>query len=105
MVIARSAKMIALNRVYSVSQNDRNDLVLFIKFNSIFVRIFSFLNHFMLQNACFSSPNAVKNTFYSWDFLEKDLPGSEFIFLISGSIICGKLSFEYIHEVFEIIND
>ena len=90
-----------LNRVYSASQNDRNDLVLFIKFNSIFVRIFSFLIF-----SCYKMlvPNAVKNTFESWDFLEKNLPGSEFIFLISGSIISGKLSFEYIHEVFEIIN-
>ena len=39
------------------------------------------------------------------ELLEIDLPNSKFIFLISGSVICGKFPVEYIHEVFEIMDD
>ena len=39
------------------------------------------------------------------ELLEIDLPTSGFIFLISGSVICGKFPVEYIHKVFEIMDD
>ena len=39
------------------------------------------------------------------ELLEIDLPNSKFIFLISGSVICVKFPVEYIHKVFEIMDD
>ena len=39
------------------------------------------------------------------ELLEIDLPNSKFIFLISGSVICGKFPVEYTHKVFEIMDD